>query len=206
MPSEETLLAVDGVDLLTVKPSTARSPRSGPVGWTKRPWGSSPDHPPQEPHLESAVCVDVESGRRLPTASLCVLGFQDPRLATPPPPPTSSPMLTTDGEALILQWVVHEGHTRERRSQDRVPERRCGCRPRRQELERVVHRAAPGPQEVVEAENRKTLLGLLNAPLRWPHRLRRALYDVVFVPLQMDECFDVPIASGAHWAPPPPPP
>ena len=63
-----------------------------------------------------------EGDVKTPKARLCVLGFQDPRLATVE---TTSPTMTQDSEHLIPQWLVNEGHVMHSGyvPEDRLPQR-----------------------------------------------------------------------------------
>ena len=51
-----------------------------------------------------------------------------------------------------------------------------------------------GPEDVLRL--RKAVCGFINAPLRWHHRLSRALRQAGFVSLQMDPCVWILLASS----------
>lgn len=123
-------------------------------------------------------------------ARLCVLGFQDPRLATVE---TTSPTMTADAEALILQWLVNEGHTLTSGdlktaflSGDADPERTGENSIFMQPPADLQRWLKLGPNEAIRL--RKAVYGLVDAPRRWHLRLSRALRQAGFVPLLTDSC------------------
>ena len=127
---------------------------------------------------------------KVPIARSCALGFQDPRLTTLP---TSSPTLTSDGESVILQWIVDEGHLLE--SGDLKTAFLSGDPDPAYKGSDALYIDPPsglerwlnlGPEDALRL--RKAVYSLINAPLRWHQRLSRALRQAGFVSLQMDPC------------------
>ena len=110
-------------------------------------------------------------------ARLCALGFQDFRFTTLP---TSSPTLTSDGESVILQWIVNEGHLLE--SEDLITAFLSGDPDPANKGSDALYIDPPpdlkrllklGTEDVLRL--RKAVYGLVNAPLRWHQKPSRAL-------------------------------
>ena len=110
-------------------------------------------------------------------ARLCVLGFQDPRLATVE---TSSPTLTQDAEHLILQWLVNNAHLLQ--SGDLKTAFLSGDEDPNRKGADAIYMEPPadlkawlklGPNEVIRL--RKAVYGLVDAPRRWHLRLSQIL-------------------------------
>ena len=125
---------------------------------------------------------------KVPEAPLCAVGFLDPRLTTLP---TSSPTLTRDGESVILQWFVNEGHLLE--SGDLKTAFLNGDPDPAHQGSDALYTDPPSdlkrwlnlrPEDVLRL--RRAVYGLINAPLRWHQRLSRAFRQAGFVSLQMD--------------------
>ena len=127
---------------------------------------------------------------KTPKARLCVLGFQDPRLATVE---TTSPTMTQDAEHLILQWLVNEGHTmcsgdlktaflNGDTDLDRTGENSIFMQPPAD----LAKWLKLGPNEAIRL--RKAVYGLVDAPRRWYLRLSRALRQAGFIPILTDSC------------------
>ena len=113
----------------------------------------------------------------VPKARLCALGFQDPRLTTLT---TSSPTLTSDGESVILQWIVNEGQRLE--SGDLKTAFLSGDPDPAYKGSDALYIDPPsdlkrwlklGPEDVLRL--RKAVYGLINVPLRWHQKLSRSL-------------------------------
>ena len=131
-----------------------------------------------------------EGDVKTPKARFCVLGFQDPRLATVE---TTSPTMTQDAGHLILQWLVNEGHVMH--SGDLKTTFLTGNADLDRTGENAIYMLPPadlakwltlGPDEAVRL--RKAVYGLVDAPCRWYLRLSRALRQAGFIPILTDSC------------------
>ena len=134
---------------------------------------------------------------KVPKARLCALGFQDPRMSTVP---TSSPTLTSDGVSAILQWIVNEGHLLESGDLKTAflsgdPDPAC-----KGSDALFIDPPSDLKRRIWDLKMcwdcGRTVYGLINAPLRWHQRLRRALQQAGFVSLQMDPCIWILPASS----------
>lgn len=130
-----------------------------------------------------------------------MLGFRGPRLATRE---ASAPSLTADGEALILQWVEHEGHVLESGGLN-IAFLSGDVDPGSRGKDALFSEPPSGPQGVAATEGQRGHLGmrtavcrLVNAPLRWHQRRSRAPGQGGLWPLLMDECVQVLPAAVSY--------